>query len=130
MPPITAIIIARNEEDRIGEAVASLAFCDEVLVIDAESSDRTREIASACGARVLVQKWQGFSRQKNFGATQATHDWILSLDSDERPSVELANEIMKWKQEMPRAAAWSMPRRVSYFGAWIHHSGWYPDRKI
>ena len=130
MTPITAIIITHNEEDRIAETVSSLSCCDEVLVIDSESTDRTHEIASRCGARVIVRKWEGFSRQKNFGAEQASHDWILSIDADERPSIELANEIMAWKQGGPDRAARSMPRRVLYLGSWIRHSGWYPDRKI
>jgi len=129
MTPITAIIITRNEENRIAEAIASLACCDEVLVIDAESTDRTREIATACGARVMARPWQGFANQKNFGAEQARHDWILSVDADERPSIELANEIMAWKQRPPDSAARTMPRRAMYLGAWIRHSGWYPDRK-
>jgi len=130
MTPITAIIITHNEEERIAETIASLSCCDEVLVIDSESTDRTREIASQCGAKVIVHKWEGFARQKNFGAEQARFDWILSIDADERPSIELAKEIMDWKRRPQESSARSMPRRVSYFGAWINHSGWYPDRKI
>jgi glycosyltransferase involved in cell wall biosynthesis len=130
MTSITAIIITHNEEERITEAIASLSCCDEILVIDSESTDRTREIAEQCGARVIVHPWEGFARQKNLGAEHARNDWILSIDADERPSVELAGEIMKWKDLPAESAARSMPRRVSYFGAWIHHSGWYPDRKI
>ena len=130
MTPITAIINTHNEEERIAEAIASLSCCDEILVIDSESTDRTREIASQSGARVIVHAWEGFARQKNFGAEQANHDWILSIDADERPSIELANEIVDWKRRPRESAARSMPRRVSYFGAWINHSGWYPDRKI
>ena len=129
MTPITAIIITRNEEHRIAEAIASLACCDEILVIDAESMDRTSEVASRCGARVIVHPWQGYAKQKNFGAGHACHDWILSVDADERPSIELANEIMAWKKQPPDSAARSMPRRAMYLGAWIRHSGWYPDRK-
>jgi glycosyltransferase involved in cell wall biosynthesis len=126
---ITATIITRNEEQRIAGAIASLSCCDEVLVVDSGSTDRTREIAEGCGARVLVRDWDGYSNQKNFAADQARHEWIFSLDADERVSVELANEIVQWKQS-PDAAAGSMPRRAHYFGAWIRHSGWYPDRKI
>jgi len=129
MTPITAIIITHNEEDRIAETVSSLSCCDEVLVVDSGSTDRTREIASKCGARVIDRKWEGFARQKNFGAEQASHDWILSIDADERPSIELANEIMEWKRRPEQATAMSMPRRVMYLGAWIGRSGWYPDRK-
>jgi glycosyltransferase involved in cell wall biosynthesis len=125
---ITATIITRNEERRIAEAVSSLSCCDEVLVVDSGSTDRTCEIAERCGARVLVREWDGYSNQKNFAANHARHDWILSLDADERISIELANEILQWKQSGDSAAC-SMPRRAFYFGAWIHHSGWYPDRK-
>jgi len=129
MTPISAIIITRNEERHIAEAISSLSCCEEILVIDSESSDRTREIAAQCGARVIVHSWEGYARQKNFGATQAAHDWIFSLDADERLSIELANEIMEWKQSTGQTAARSMPRLASYLGAWIRHSGWYPDRK-
>lgn len=127
---ITATIITFNEEDRIAGAVASLSCCDEVLVVDSGSTDRTREIAERCGARVLVRDWDGYSNQKNFAASEARHDWILSLDADERLSVELAREITEWKRTGGAGVAASMPRRAFYFGAWIRHSGWYPDRKI
>jgi len=126
---ITGTIITYNEENRIAAAIASLACCDEVLVVDSESTDRTREIAERCGARVLVRPWEGYSKQKNFAAAKARHDWILSLDADERVSVELANEVVRWK-DSGEGAAVSMPRRTFYLGAWIGHSGWYPDRKI
>jgi len=129
MALITATIITRNEERRIAEAIASLACCDEVLVVDSGSTDKTREIAQRCGARVLVRDWDGYSNQKNFAAAQARHDWILSLDADERISIELANEIAQWKRSA-QGAGGSMPRRAFYFGAWIRHSGWYPDRKM
>lgn len=126
---ITGTIISRNEEDRIAGAIASLSCCDEVVVVDSGSTDRTREIAAQCGARVLVRDWNGYSNQKNFAASEARHDWILSLDADERLSVELANQIAVWKQSA-NGTAGSMPRRAFYFGSWIRHSGWYPDRKI
>jgi glycosyltransferase involved in cell wall biosynthesis len=129
MTAITGAIITFNEEGRIAESIRSLACCDEVIVVDSGSTDHTREIAAACGARVLVRKWEGYSRQKNFAARQAAHDWILSVDADERISAELSNEILRWKASPTAAAAFSMPRRVFYLGRWIHHSGWYPDRK-
>src|SRR5262245_56797569 len=132
MPGITGTIITLNEERRIAEAITSLSCCDEVLVVDSGSTDRTRDIARTLGARVCEHQWQGYSRQKNFTAEQAGNDWILSIDADERLSVELADEIVRWKKTVPAEAtvAWSMPRRAYYLGRWIRHSGWYPDRKI
>jgi glycosyltransferase involved in cell wall biosynthesis len=130
MPGITATIITLNEEDRIAEALASLACCDEIIVVDSGSTDRTREIAASCGARVITHSWEGYSRQKNFAAEQAAHDWILSIDADERLSIELANEIFRWKQSSRSSVGASMPRRAFYLGKWVKHSGWYPDRKV
>ncbi len=132
MTPITAIIISLNEADRIGETVASLGFCEEIIVVDAGSSDETREIASRSGARVVTREWKGYSDQKNYAAEEAMNDWVLSIDADERPSIELGNEIVKWKETPPAGdvAGVSMPRRAFYLDRWIGHSGWYPDRKI
>ncbi|MBI2150053.1 MAG: glycosyltransferase family 2 protein [Acidobacteria bacterium] len=130
MPGITATIITLNEGDRIAEAIASLSCCDEVLVVDSGSTDRTREIAAGRGARVIQRAWAGYSGQKNFAAAQARHDWILSVDADERLSVELADAIAGWKKAPGSAAALSMPRRAFYMGRWINHSGWRPDRKV
>lgn len=132
MRRITGVIITRNEEARIGEALASLSCCDEIVVVDSFSSDRTREIARARGARVIEHAWEGYSKQKNFAAAQAGNDWILSVDADERVSMELASDIAAWKNSHAGDAhcAYSVPRRVFYLGRWIRHSGWYPDRKI
>jgi hypothetical protein len=76
-----------------------------------------------------VRDWEGYSRQKNFAAGEARHDWILSIDADERLSAELAAEIAQWKRAATGSGG-SMPRRVFYLGAWIRRSGWYPDRKL
>jgi len=130
MQRITATIITYNEEDRIAKAIASLSCCDEIVVIDSGSTDRTCEIASICGARVLLRQWDGYSNQKNYAAKQATYDWILSIDADEQLSGELAAALTAWKATAPSSSAVSMARRASYLGAWINHSGWYPDRKI
>src|SRR5579862_423089 len=107
MPPITATIITLNEEDRIVECLASLACCDEVIVVDSGSTDRTCELATARGARIIERKWEGYSRQKNFAAEQARNDWILSIDADERLSIELADEIVAWKNTDPAVRAFS-----------------------
>ena len=130
MPAISATIITFNEADRIAEAIASLSCCDEIVVVDSGSTDRTQEIARTRGARVLERPWEGYSKQKNFAAEQASNDWILSIDADERLSIELADEIISWKKQDPLSVAASMRRRAFYLGRWISHSGWYPDRKI
>jgi len=98
MPAISATIITFNEADRIAEAIGSLSCCDEIIVVDSGSIDQTREIALARGARVIECPWKGYSRQKNFAAEQAQSDWILSIDADERLSMELADEIVYWKK--------------------------------
>jgi glycosyltransferase involved in cell wall biosynthesis len=129
MQRISGTIITLNEEDRIAEAIASLACCDEVIVVDSGSTDRTCDIARQHGARVLTREWDSYSKQKNFAASQAAHDWILSLDADERISAELAAEICRWQQHSATFSAARMPRRAFYLGGWIKHSGWYPDLK-
>src|SRR4030095_3730931 len=90
---ITATIITLNEADNIREACESVAWADEILVNDSTSTDQTREIATACGARVLENPWPGFAKQKQFAVDTATHDWIFSLDADERLSPELRASI-------------------------------------
>ena len=128
---ISATVITFNEEHNIAEALESLAWADEIIVVDRESTDRTVEIARQFTDRVLIREWQGYSNQKNFAADQAQNDWIFSLDSDERVSPELAAEIARLKHEPdPEAAGFEMPRLAFYLGRWIKHSGWYPDRKL
>ncbi|HWN99744.1 MAG TPA: glycosyltransferase family 2 protein [Blastocatellia bacterium] len=128
---ITATIITFNEEHNITEALESLAWADEIIVVDSESSDETVHIARRFTDRVFVSEWQGYSAQKNFAAQKASCDWIFSLDADERVSPELAAEIAQLKQAPdPQAAGFEMPRLTFYLGRWIKHSGWYPDRKL
>ncbi len=94
---ISACIIAFNEAENIRQAVESVSWADEVLVIDSESIDATREIAAEAGAKVVVQKWLGFSKQKQFAADSASHDWILSLDADEKISPACAMKLRTYK---------------------------------
>jgi glycosyltransferase involved in cell wall biosynthesis len=126
---ISATIITLNEERNIARAIDSLGCADEVLVVDSGSTDHTREIAIRHGARVLEENWRGYAAQKNFAAGCAAHDWILSLDADEQVSPELAAEILSLKKTGPAADGYSFPRLAQYLGRWIHHGGWYPDRK-
>ena len=128
---ISACVIARDEEDRLGECLASIAWCDEVLVVDSHSTDRTREIAAASGARVIERDWPGHVAQKEFAIRAARHDWVLCVDADERVTKALAEEIEAQRaQGLDRAAGYRMPRVSSYLGAWIRHGSWYPDRKL
>ena len=128
---ISAVIITGNEEKKIGDAVRSVGWADEVLVIDSESTDSTRKIAQQLGARVIVRPWPGFAAQKQFGVDQAENDWIFSLDADERVSPELRTEIAAIKQhDRADADGYRIPRLAYYCGRAVRHCGWYPDWQL
>ena len=129
---ITATIITFNEAEHIREACASVAWADEVLVVDSNSTDATRELAREAGARVVAREWPGFARQKQFAAEAAAHEWVFSLDADERVSEELREEILSLRQadEGRLADGYRVPRRSFYMGRWIRGGGWYPDHQL
>jgi glycosyltransferase involved in cell wall biosynthesis len=127
---ISATIIAWNEERKIARAIESLRCCDEIVVVDSRSNDRTVEIAANLGARVIESPWPGYSKQKNLAAEKASNDWILSLDADEALSEALEGDIWQLRKNGPAHDAYTMPRMAQYLGRWILHSGWYPDRKV
>ena len=128
---ISACIVARDEEDRLPACLDSLGFCDEILVVDSHSRDRTREIAAAHGARVLERDWPGHVAQKEFAIREAKHDWVLCVDADERISPELAAEIARLRADgFDGCAGYVVPRRSRYLGRWIRHGTWYPDWKL
>src|SRR5947209_13012501 len=127
---ITATIITRDEERNIARAIESLRCCDEILIVDSGSTDRTVELAANLGARVIEGGWKGYAAQKNWAAEQASNEWILSLDADEALSEALEAEIWNLKKSGPTYDSYTMPRLAHYLGRWIYHSGWYPDRKI
>ncbi len=126
MPRLSAIVITHNEAANIGECLDALAFCDERIVVDSGSSDGTVDIARGKGVRVESHDWQGFGPQKNYALSLATGDWVLSIDADERVTPELAAAI---KTAMADAGAdgFEFPRRSSFCGREMKHSGWYPD---
>ncbi|GHH55144.1 LPS biosynthesis protein [[Pseudomonas] boreopolis] len=124
-------MITRDEADRIADCLASLAFCDEIVVVDSGSGDATREIAERMGARVLVRPFDGFRSQKQFAVEQAAHDWVLCVDADERIDAALRDAILAERAAgFARAAGYRFARRSWYFGRWLRHGNAYPDRKL
>jgi glycosyltransferase involved in cell wall biosynthesis len=126
---LSVILIAMNEEASIARTLRSVAFADEIVVVDSGSSDRTVEIARELGAKVTVtDDWPGFGPQKNRALDLATGDWVLSLDADEWLTADSAEEIRRAVGEgAAGAAAFRMPRRSSFCGRFMRHSGWWPD---
>ena len=127
---ISATIITSNEESKIARAIESLRCCDEIMVVDSGSTDRTVEIAEKFGAVVVESPWRGYAGQKNLAAEKASNDWIFSIDADEALSEALEGEIWQLKKTGPECDAYTVPRMAQYLGRWILHSGWYPDRKV
>jgi glycosyltransferase involved in cell wall biosynthesis len=129
--PLSCCIITKNEEERLPECLASVSFCDEVLVVDSHSEDQTRSLAAARGARVIERDWPGFGPQKDFAVRAAQHDWVLCVDADERVSDELRREIEALREQgFAGRAAWRMPRLANYLGTWVRHGTWYPDLQL
>lgn len=124
---LSVIIIAKNEEQRLPRCLESVAFADEVIVLDGGSTDRTVEVAQARGARLEVcTSWNGFGPQKNRALDMATQDWVLSLDADEEVTPELADEIRATLRS-PTFDCYAVPRLSEFCGRFLRHSGWYPD---
>jgi glycosyltransferase involved in cell wall biosynthesis len=131
VPPISAVIIAKDEEERLPDALASVAFCDEVLLVDGGSSDRTRELAEAGGARVLVNApWPGYVGQRNYATDNARHDWVLAVDADERVTPALRAEIQALQAKGFAHDGYRIPRAAHYLGRFIRGTDWYPDPQL
>jgi glycosyltransferase involved in cell wall biosynthesis len=126
LPVVSAIIITRDEAVKIADCLDSLAFCDECIVVDCGSEDDTVRIARERGARVEHHDFDGFGAQKNFALSLASGDWVLSIDADEWVSPALAAEL-KAAIADGKADGYEMPRRSSFLGREMRHSGWYPD---
>ena len=130
MPKLTVTVITLNEAERIEECLESAGWADEIIVVDSGSTDGTPALARHHGARVIVRNWPGYSPQKNFAAAEAAHDWILSLDADERVTPELAAEIRQTLSSEPGVAGFRMPRVTWHLGRWIRTTDWYPDFQL
>jgi len=130
-PRISACVITLNEADRIAACLESLAFCDEVVVVDSGSVDGTREIVAAQGARVIEHAFEGFRAQKDFAVSEARHDWVLCLDADERVTASLRASIEVVRDAgFAAAAGYRFARCTEYFGAFLRHGNAYPDRVL
>lgn len=124
--PLSAVVITLNAATHLRACLASVAFAQEIVVIDSGSSDATVAIAEAAGARVIRKTWQGFGKQKQFAVAQARNDWVLCLDADERVSDELRPAVMR-ALAAPAFNAYEMPRRNRFMGRWLQHGEGYPD---
>jgi glycosyltransferase involved in cell wall biosynthesis len=128
MNRVSACLITLNEEENLPRALASLAgIADEIVVVDSGSTDRTEEIARQYSAAFFSRAWTTYADQKNFAAECASNDWIFSMDADEELSSVLQTSLLAWKKHTPESCVCEMARRTWYLGAWIKHSGWYPD---
>jgi glycosyltransferase involved in cell wall biosynthesis len=127
---VTVTIITRNEAANIEAALGSVAWADERIVVDSESTDDTVAIARRFADRVESRGWPGYGAQKNFAASLARHDWILSLDADERVTPELAAAIRRVLASPSGAVGYRMPRVCWYLGRWIRSTDWYPDYQL
>ncbi len=125
---VSAVIITYNEEEKIGRCIKSLAFADEIIVVDSGSRDNTVKIAAAMKAKIFSRGWQGYSRQKNYAVGKSKNEWVLSVDADEEVSRELADEIAGIV--ISPYEGYLMPRRAFFLGRWISHCGWYPDMQL
>src|SRR5579863_3719285 len=128
MNRLSVCLITLNEEHNLPRALASLhEIADEIVVVDSGSTDRTAAIACEHGAAFLKRAWTNYAEQKNFAAQRAKNDWILSMDADEELSSVLQTSLLDWKKREPKFSVYEMARKTWYLGAWIKHSGWYPD---
>ncbi len=127
---LSVAIITHNEEANLPRTLASVRWADQIVVVDTHSTDKTAVLAQAAGAQVFSEDWKGFAAQKNSAIAHCSSDWVLSLDSDEEVTPELAAEIQALLSSAPAADAYAVPRRNFFLGRVLRHGGFYPDRKL
>ncbi len=127
--PLSVAIITRNAASQLDRCLASVAFAEELVVVDSGSTDGTIELATRHGARVLRKEWLGFGAQKQFAVDAASHAWILCMDADEFLSPELREAIVE-ELKAPRGFVYAMPRRNRFLGRWLKHGEGYPDWNV
>lgn len=126
MPSLSVILITKNEAANIRECLQSVAWADEIIVVDSGSTDATLDIAKEMGAQVYAHDWPGFGPQKNRALGYASKDWVFSIDADERVPPALRSELEQAMQAA-KADGYFCPRLSQFCGTFIHHSGWHPD---
>jgi glycosyltransferase involved in cell wall biosynthesis len=130
VPAISATIITLDEASHLADAIRSVAWADEIVVVDSGSTDGTLEVARRMATRVEHREWEGYASQKNYASSIARHDWVLSLDADERVSPALSAWIDGWRRGAPAALGYRIPRASHYLGEWIRTTDWYPDPQL
>ena len=128
--PLSVVILTKNESARLPACLQSVAWADEVLIVDDESTDRTVMLAEARGARVLRRRMDVEGRHRNWAYAQAKHSWVFSLDADERVTPELAQEIASLLRNGAPYETYAIPRRNYIGDRWIRHGGWYPSAQM
>ncbi|MGB0909413.1 MAG: glycosyltransferase family 2 protein [Nitrospirales bacterium] len=126
-PKVSAVVIAFNDEANIRPCLESLSWADEIIVVDSFSTDRTTMICQEFTDKIYQHEFQGFGRLRNEAMAHASYDWIFSLDTDERATSKVCDEIRRRLREGPGAKAYFVPRFNNFLGRWIKHCGWYPD---
>ena len=130
MARVSVIVITKNEGRNIAAALESVRWADEIVVVDSGSTDDTVAIARRYTDRVVTHAWEGYGVQKNYAAGLAAHDWVFSLDADERVTPDLAREIRALLAAGPTMGGYRIPRTTHYLGRWIRSTDWYPDRQL
>ena len=126
-PKLSVFILAYNSEKKIREAIQSVLWADEIVVVDSYSEDDTAKIAEEMGVKVAQVKFEGFGKLRNSGVAATTHQWVLSVDSDERCTIESKNEILETIKNPNAKDAYLVPRKNYFMGKWIRYGGWYPN---
>ncbi|WP_158751807.1 glycosyltransferase family 2 protein [Acidobacterium sp. S8] len=127
---LSVAIITKNEEANLPRTLESVRWANEVVVVDSGSTDGTVEIAWSFGAKIVLEEWRGFGKQKNLAIEYCSSEWVLSLDADEEVSATLARDVMQLLDTQPASDAYFIPRRNFFLGRWIRYGGFYPDRKL
>ena len=130
MARVSVIVITRDEARNVGAALESVRWADDIVVVDSGSTDDTVAVARRHTDRVVTHSWAGYGAQKNYAAGLAAHDWVFSLDADERVTPALGQEIRALLAAGPARQAYRIPRVTHYLGRWIRSTDWYPDGQL